>query len=32
MQVIIPTFYSSQLLLKGSNAVLPEGEIREMFY
>ena len=32
MQVIMASFYSSKLLIKGSNSVLPEWEIREMFY
>ena len=32
MQVIMSIFYSSQLLLKESNSVLPEQEIRESFY
>ena len=32
MQVIMSSFYSSKLLIKGSNSVLPEWEIQEMFY
>ena len=30
--VIMSSFYSSQLLLKVSNSVLPEQEIRELFF
>ena len=31
-KVIMLSFYSSKLLIKGSNSVLPEWEIQEMFY
>jgi hypothetical protein len=32
MQVIMSSFYSSQLLLKVSNSFLPERQIQEVFY
>ena len=32
MQVIMTIFSSSHLLIKGSNSVLPDREIQEMFY
>ena len=32
MQVIMSSLYSSKLLIKWSNSVLPEREIQEMFY